>query len=258
MKLYNLHVPAQVCLPVIASLPHSGTHVPRNVNQHFKRDLGPILTPVDWYLEILYDFLPELGITVLQATHSRYVVNLNRELKAPLFGPEPTSIVPDVTCFGRPLYDSEPAQSEVEERITRYYVPYHRRLARILKKAIRDSGRAYLLDLHSYFMGPPVDVCLGNASETTCSERLIGSFERALRKHDFRVTRNEVWTGGYITRHYGAMADTEALQVELRFPVYLEGDTFGEEEIPAWDSDKFWNTKARLRRVFSDLINELF
>ena len=255
--LFNLTVPLQSAVPIIASLPHSGTHIPRDVRKQFEREPGSVLAPVDWHLEKLYDFLPELGVTMLQATHSRYVVNLNRGLDMLLFGPEPTSAVPDATCFGRLLYDEAPAQDAVEERIRRYYKPYHRRLKELLKRTSEHSGHAYLLDLHSYYTGPEVDVCLGNVNETTCSESLIGGFEKAFREQDFSVTRNDKWTGGYITRRYSNMENIETLQIELRFPSYLEGDTFGEEEVPEWDSAKFRKAKSRLRKVFSDLITGL-
>ncbi len=258
MKLYNSFVPEQIRLPVVADLPHSGTYVPRNIKQLFRQDPAPALSPVDWHLEKLYDFLPELGITVLQATHSRYVVNLNRALKEPLFGPERVSVVSKNTCFGKPLYDRKPNRIEVGERIDRYYLPYHRRLTRILDAMVRDFGRVYLVDLHSYYLGPAVDVCLGNVNETTCSERLIGSFERAFLRHDFNTVRNEKWLGGHITRHYGSMDNIETLQVELRFPAYLEGTAFEEEEVPEWDSDKSRNAKIRVQNVFTEVIKELF
>ncbi len=257
MKLYTVLVPTQIRLPVLANLPHSGTYVPRNIDSQFKQDPRAILPNMDWHLEKLYGFLPELGITVLQATHSRYVVNLNRGLRLPLFGPENSSVISRVTTQGSLLYETEPTQNEIEERINRYYIPYHEQLAGLLSKMIQEFGRVYLLDLHSFFKGPPADVCLGNANETTCSERLIGCFERALRMHDFSVTRNEVWTGGYITRYYGNTDNIEALQIEIRFPAYLYGEHFGEEEITEWDSDRFRSTKKRLQKVFSDAIDEL-
>ena len=258
MKLYNLSIPEKARVPVVASLPHSGTYVPRSIRKQFKRGFGQIISPVDWYLESLYDFLPELGIPVIQATYSRYVVNLNRNLEPPLFGREGSCAVSEATCFRKPLYDREPTQAEAEKRVEKYYLPYHRRLTQILKKTIKDFGRVYLLDLHGYYRGPEVDVCLGNVNETTCSERLIGGFEKALKEQDFRVVRNELWIGGYITRHYAGMDNVEALQVELRFPAYLEEENFEEDEVPERDSDKFRNARVRMRQVFSDVIRELF
>lgn len=257
MKVYNLYTPEKVRLPIVASLPHSGTYIPQKVLKQFKQGFGPIISPVDWHLERLYDFLPELGITVLQATHSRYLVNLNRNPEPPLFGPERTCVVPDMTCFHRPLYDREPNSTEVEERFNKYYVPYHRRLDQILRKMKKDFGHVYLLDLHGYYRGPEVDVCLGNVDETTCSERLIGGFEKAFSKYGFNVVRNDLWVGGYITRHYVDIDNVETLQIELRFPAYLEGGNFEEDEVPEWDSGKFWNAKERIHRVFSDAIKEI-
>ena len=257
MKLYNLFIPAEIRVPVVASLPHSGTYVPQNVKKQYRQASRPILAPIDWHLEKLYDFLPQLGITMIQATHSRYVVNLNRGLKEPLFGPENSSVVPYENAFKSPLYDGEVNQSEIEERITRYYTPYHERLKKVLQKTVRDSGRAYLLDLHSYFAGPVIDVCLGDVNGTTCSELLTECFETALKRHAFSVVRNEKWIGGHITRQYGNMDNIEALQIELRFPAYLDRKFFGEEEIRAWDSDKFRNAKERLQKVFSDVLDKL-
>ncbi len=258
MKLYKLHVPVKNRIPVVASLPHSGIRIPRNVRRLFKQGFPPILTPVDWYLDTLYHFLPELGISVIQAVYSRYVVNLNRALKEPLFGPEGKCVVPENTCFRQPLYDNEPPRDEVEERIKRYYLPYHRHLARILDEMVVDFGSVYLLDLHSYYWGPEVDVCLGNVNDTTCSEALIGSFEKAFLGQDFAVVRNDKWIGGYITRHYGSMDNIEALQIELRFPAYLERGTFEDGEVPEWDSDKFRNARDRLQRVYTGVVNNLF
>ena len=257
MKLFNLRAPVKNRLPIVASLPHSGTHVPPELYRQFRQDLLPNFSPVDWHLERLYDFLPELGITVIQATHSRYVVNLNRALTEPLFGPERACAVPDNTCFGKPLYNREPTRHQVEQRIEEYYSPYHQKLSEILKEIIQDFGYVYLLDLHAYYMGPEVDVCLGNANGITCSGRLIGAFDRNYRKYGFNVVRNEKWTGGYITRYYGSMDNIEALQIELRFPAYLEGDTFEEDEVPGWDSAKFSNARDKIRKVFTHVISDL-
>lgn len=257
MKLYNLFIPTEVKVPLVASLPHSGTYVPPNVQRQFGKDPQPVLAPVDWHLDKLYDFLPELGITVIQATHSRYVVNLNRGLEEPLFGPENTSVVSCENCFKTPLYNGEVDIGEIDRRIKKYYLTYHNRLKEIINKLIREYGKAYLLDLHSFYFGPAENVCLGNVNETTCSELLIGSFEKALKKYDFSVVRNEKWLGGYITRYYGSMDNVEALQIELRFPAYLDRESFEEEEITEWDSDKFRNARKRMRKVFSDVLSEL-
>jgi N-formylglutamate deformylase len=257
VKVFNLALPDHNRVPVVASLPHSGTHVPRRLFKQFRQDPPPVFAPVDWHLDEVYRFLPGLGIVTIQATHSRYVVNLNRGLTPPFFGPERESVVPRSNCFAHPLYDREPPEDEVRERIEKYYLPYHQRLERILRKTIQDFGRAYLVDLHSYYKGPEYDVCLGDVNGTSCSELLTGSFERAFQHQGFSVVRNEMWLGGHITRHYGSMNNVEAVQIELHFPAYLEGESFGENEVPGYDSEKFRGVRERLRSVFIAAVDML-
>src|SRR5262249_14013029 len=63
--------------PLLVSMPHTGTHMPGGIAAR----LAPVAREVpdtDWHLERLYDFLDDLGASVLVATHSRYVVDLNR------------------------------------------------------------------------------------------------------------------------------------------------------------------------------------
>ena len=258
MKLYNLLVPNKSGVPILATIPHSGTYVPPDIKKQFKQNPTPILTNMDWHLDKLYDFLPELGITVLQATHSRYVVDLNREVKEPLFGPNVSSVVSQDNTQGSPLYDTAPSAAEIQSRLNTYYYSYHEKLDILLDGMVQEFGRVILFDLHSYFLRPMTDICLGNCNGNTCSERLINSFGEAFRKQDFSIVKNEIFTGGYITRHYGTLPHVESLQIELRFPAYLEGTYFGEEEITEWDCEKFRNAKIRLCGVFSEVISSLY
>jgi N-formylglutamate amidohydrolase len=212
---------------------------------------------MDWHLEKLLDFLPESGITVLQATHSRYVVDLNREIKEPLFGPIASSVVFATTTFGSILYQTEPDKNEIEVRLNTYYYPYHEKLRKVLDALVKEFGSVLLLDLHSYFAGPLTDICLGNRNGSTCSESVMNVFEQAFCSNNFSVAKNEKWIGGYITRHYGSLPNVQSLQIELRFTAYLAGDYFGEEEITEWGSEKFRNAKTKLRKVFSEIISSL-
>ena len=205
MKLYDLLVPSKSKVPILATIPHSGTYVPSNISNQFKYNPGPILTNMDWHLDKLYDFLPELGIVVLQATHSRYVVDLNRVIKEPLFGPNVSSVISQDNTQGNLLYDASLTKEEVEARLIKYYYPYHEKLGASLETMRREYGHVFLLDLHSYFLYPLTDICLGNCNGGTCSERVLTLIEQAFREHGFSVAKNERLTGGYITRHYGSM-----------------------------------------------------
>jgi len=256
LKLYSVDFPSKTVIPVAASLPHSGTYIPSSIAGQFKRAPQPVLTTIDWHLGKLYDFLPEMGVTVMQATHSKYVVNLNRGLNQPLFGPERLSVVSSEGGFESALYDRELDQSEIERRIDKYYRPYHRRLEQILQKMVRGFHPVYLLDLHSFCTETPqADICLGDVNGKSCSENLTACFEETLHRHNFDVVRNKKWTGGYITRHYGSLANVEALQIELKFPVYLDRGYSGREEITEWNTAKFRSTQDRLKKAFAEAID---
>ena len=63
--------------PLLISMPHVGTHVPPALAARFTGEARHV-PDTDWHLEQLYDFADELGASVLVATHSRYVIDLNR------------------------------------------------------------------------------------------------------------------------------------------------------------------------------------
>jgi N-formylglutamate amidohydrolase len=63
--------------PLLVSMPHVGTHLPPEMARRMT-DAARVLPDTDWHLERLYNFLDALGASALVATHSRYVVDLNR------------------------------------------------------------------------------------------------------------------------------------------------------------------------------------
>ncbi|MEN8444048.1 MAG: N-formylglutamate amidohydrolase [Cyanobacteria bacterium J06555_13] len=255
--LFSLIEPASPPRPIVANLPHSGLLVPPHIATTFTQQQRNTLPNSDWHLQLLYDFLPALGITVMQANYSRYVVDLNRALKPPLFGSFWSAVVPKQTAFSQPIYEQLPTEAEVQERIDTYYTPYHQTLTDLLNTKIKQHGKVYLLDLHSFMGLITDDICLGNAKGETCGELLIKSVEEALIKQQYQVVRNKVFTGGYITRHYGNYPDVEALQVELRYTNYLPDDQLEIETIPQWESEKFTQAKGKLDQAFQEIVEGL-
>ncbi len=132
MDVFVVCKPKGQTVPIVASLPHSGTDVPPRIAQQFTEEHRRTLINTDWYLRELYSFLPELGITTIAATHSRYVVDLNREVKEPKLGNFWASVVALETATGKPIYLVPPTAQDIEERVNRYYWPYHERLSQII------------------------------------------------------------------------------------------------------------------------------
>jgi N-formylglutamate deformylase len=258
MQLFNIHQPTVKALPLIANIPHSGLFVPEDIAAQFTTEHLNSLPNSDWHLDRLYDFLPSLGITVLQATHNRYVVDLNRQAKEPLFGSFWSSVIPENTAFNKTIYQSKPSQEQIEARIEKYYLPYHHQLTSLLKEKIEQFGKVYLLDLHSFCGLINDDVCLGNVNQKTCSELLIATVDKCFSSQGLQVVRNKTFTGGYITRHYGEMPNVESLQIEVRYHVYLQENQLDRLKPPSYNVIEFETAKNKFDRIFNKIVNQLF
>jgi len=220
--------------PLLVSMPHTGTHIP----EALARRMTPIALTVpdtDWHMERLYDFLEELGASVLVATHSRYVVDLNRPPdNANLYpGQDTTGLCPVDTFHREPLYapGEAPGDAEIAERVARHWQPYHDRLAAELARLKAAHGRALLWDAHSilsvvprFFDGTLPDFNLGTADGRSCAsgtgEALLAIASRA---PGYRAVLNGRFKGGYITRRYGRPAEgVHAFQLELSEATYMD------------------------------------
>ena len=260
--LFTILKPQGKPLPIVANLPHSGLLVPKGIADSFTEQQRKTLPNSDWHLQQLYSFLPSLGITVMQANYSRYVVDLNRALKVPFFGSFWSAVVPKDTAFKQLIYQQtptnlEPSKAEVRSRIGQYYTPYHQQLSALLKEKIQQRGKVYLLDLHSFMGLITDDVCLGNANGKTCRQTTIETAEQCFSQQGYQVVKNKVFTGGHITRHYGKQPHIESLQMELRYPTYLHDDQLEIDAIPLWQGPKFSAAQAKLESVFTKLTNQL-
>jgi N-formylglutamate deformylase len=217
--------------PLLVSMPHTGTFVPDWLKARMTT-VALKLPDTDWHLERLYDFLGELGASVLVATHSRYVVDLNRPPdNANLYpGKDTTPLVPIDTFHKKPLYrpGQEPNESEVAERVATYWKPYHAQLGEALADLKEAHGYALLWDAHSifsvvprFFEGTLTELNLGTADGRSCGPGIGEGLMRVVS--GYGAVLNGRFKGGYITRRYGAPAgDVHAVQLELSEATYME------------------------------------
>ncbi len=261
-KPYATCEPSAAEIPVLVSIPHTGTYVPESVAADFASDYIRALPMTDWHLHRLYDFLPALGVTTIHATYSRFVADLNRPPDGrPLYpGRFETGFVALRTFWGEEIYRVPPSPEEIDRRRELVHAPYHAKLLELIRAKIKRFGRVVLLDAHSVASRPNLlhgeltgHIYLGDRDGKSCAPWLMAMVEREFRRAGFEVTRNHPYKGGYITDHYGKMDKVEALQIEMCERVYMdENHPAGALSHPAFNQ-----ARTRLRAVMDTVCAEI-
>ena len=222
--------------PLLVSMPHAGTHVPERLAVRMN-DGARTVPDTDWHVDRLYDFLGDLGASVIQATHSRYVVDLNRPPdSAPLYpGAANTGLCPTEQFDGAPVYrpGQAPEDAEVQERLKLFWRPYHDRLSAELQALKARHGIVLLYEAHTIrsrvprlFDGRLPDINLGTADGASAATDLAALLLATAETSDrYSSVLNGRFKGGYITRHYGRPAEgIHAVQLELTQLTYMDED----------------------------------
>jgi N-formylglutamate deformylase len=229
--------------PLLLSIPHMGTYLPASVSDRLTAEARTV-PDSDWHLDRLYGFARELGASVLMATHSRYVIDLNRPPdNANLYpGQDTTGLCPVDTFDKTPVYANGigPDDAEIALRRDAVWHPYHAALAQEIERLRAEHGTMGLWEAHSirsvlprFFPGKLTDFNLGTANGASCDAGLADSLlELALAVPDHTAILNGRFKGGYITRQYGAPErGVHAMQLELTQSSYMsETYPFGYEE----------------------------
>ncbi len=267
MKPFEIIEPTAPRIPILISVPHCGTEFPDEIKSHYIPERINTLDDTDWFVDRIYKFASELGITIIKAKYHRWVIDLNRDPESkPLYndGRIITALCPNSNFFGSPIYTDEskqPDQTEIERRLKNYYWPYYAEIQRILDelKFTTDSGEVLFYDAHSIRKkvstirkDPFPDLILGTNDEKSADSRFIKKALENLNKSGLEVTHNFPFKGGHLTRYFGKPDKNQhALQLERAKIHYMEDDeiTFSEERTSVMQS--------YLRPMFEAFVQEL-
>lgn len=240
--------------PLLVSVPHDGRVMPPDITARMTAK-GRAAPDTDWHVARLYDFVTDLGASVVTAQYSRYVVDLNRPPgDDPLYpGSATTGLCPEITFAGDAVYEDGhgvPAR-ERQARVARYWRPYHQRIASTLAALRERHGYALLWDAHSIvsraprlFDGELPVLNLGTFGGRSCASPIETALTEVVSSADYSSVVNGRFTGGYITRHYGDPANhVHAVQLELAQRSYMDETTL------RYDADRAARLAAVLRRL---------
>jgi N-formylglutamate deformylase len=249
--------------PLIVSFPHTGTEIPRDLEQCLvcpwrgRKD-------TDWWVHELYDGVSQARPTTIRTAISRTVIDVNRDPAGiSLYpGQATTDLCPLTTFDGEPLYkpSREPDAPEIARRRARFFDPYHAALAAEIERLRLRHGCVVLYDAHSIrsrvprlFEGDLPDFNVGTNHDTTCDPALTRGIETASEGSRFTRVTNGRFRGGWTTRRYGQPGrGVHAVQMELACRSYLDepADALRPDNWPpAYDPTRAEEARTVLGRV---------
>ena len=215
---------------ILITIPHYSTTIPSECKENFLLDHEHMNKHLDFGTEKIFDIL---DFEVLKATASRFVVDLNRERDDLREG---QGVIITHTWDGEIVLRSALTPKIIEDRLTKYYDPFYKKLDSYLEKK-----SLFVLDGHSMdSKGSLVSgdsekvrpqICIANG-KGTCDGKMISLFETELKKAGYHVERNNPYSGArakiihYCHKHDGV----NALELEINKSVYMDEKTFDFKE----------------------------
>jgi len=235
---FIVKLPREPKVPILLSVPHCGTAFPEELRKEYNQDMASKPDDTDWFVDRLYEFAISMGISMISARYSRWVIDLNRDPESkPLYtdGRIITALCPTTDFFGRPVYTDQRKEMAVEEvtrRLELYYHPYHHKIQEILNELKIQFGQVLLWDCHSIRQQVSTihkekfpDLILGDADGTSASPGLIETALKGLESSSYQLSHNYPFKGGYITRSFGKPSEGQhALQLEMTKINYMDDE----------------------------------
>ena len=134
------------------------------------------------------------------------------------------------------MYDRKLSVAEVQQRIERYWRPYHAALAQAIRWSVDRFGGVWHINLHSMpsdvfvRLGQPerqlADFVLGDRDGTTCDPAFIRLIGETLQSQGYSVAYNDPYKGVALIGRIGQPEyQRHSLQIEINRRIYLDEDT---------------------------------
>jgi len=252
-----------VKLPFVISIPHCSDRIPDEIRPTLALTHEDIDYSVDTGTREIFGSLD--AADVLWARWSRLVVDLNRDPARR----DAKGVIAEVDYSGREVFHPgmAPHAEEIDERLDKYYWPYHLRLERFLgQEHIKGLFDAHSLNGVGPSEAPDAgrkrkDIVLSNNGDqngeptsslgpTTCGVEVLHVMRQIFMRAGFSVSLNDPYTAGFITTHYGrtlAERGKFAVQVEVNQDLFVEPGTV--KILP----EKLAASGDRIRRCFHDI-----
>ena len=232
--------------------PHSGRTYPADFD--YACDEGLMKRAEDNILDELLDHASQYGIPLLCADFPRTYIDANR---APddiepdiLFEPWPTPLNPTDRAEagiglirrlikpGIHVYSRKLDVSEIQQRIEKYYEPYHATLSSLIDETAAAHGAVWHINWHSMpSLGAitpfphtlrrtgsgQADFVLGDRNGTSCDPAFTHEVRDFFKSLGYAVAINTPYKGVEIVRRYGSPTrGRNSLQIEINKGLYWD------------------------------------
>ncbi len=247
---FRLDMPESWTTSVVFASPHSGRDYPASFLHASVLDERAIRTSEDAFVDQLFGAGPRFGAPLLAARVPRAFIDLNRsadeldpalieDVRRVTHNPRVSSglgVVPRVVANGRSIYQGKLSKREAEDRLARYWHPYHARLQALLDESHARFGETILVDCHSmpheaidsicHGRGPRPDIVLGDRFGAAAGNEVVEQIEAAFASVGLIVTRNAPFAGAFTAQHYGRPSrEQHVVQVEIDRALYMDEKT---------------------------------
>ena len=225
--------PEERRVPVVVSVPHFGIEPLPGIRAEHYREPRYDTFPrgyTDAFAAEVYGDLHNTGASLVATPYSRLFVDVNRrrddfELQGDEIvsgqGVVRTHVMDDRPIFSRPL-----GPEQIEDRLRRFYDPYHTALDMLVDEAAARFDTVVVLDAHT---GSPRrmgdhEVIIGSRRGETAAPRLVDEVMGQFRMHGLHPECDVPgYSGGYITRRFGRRSrrNSHAVQIEINAGVLM-------------------------------------
>lgn len=272
VESYTLISPSEAIeLPLVLDSPHSGIKWPDDVRTIATEN--QLKSGWDAHVDKLWRPVVDMGAYLICAHYSRMLIDLNRAgddidpllLNYPGDSCRPTAysergmgLLRKFSLPGIPMYDYKLSETNVMQRISRYYAPYHAALKLKLDELHASYNGVWHINCHSMKSvanqmnsdsgSARPDVVLGDNDGAAATPAFVDVVEKAFTALGYKVARNTPYKGGFLVTDYGnPECNRHSLQIELNRALYMDEKTFA-------PSNNFESVKQDLATVVSLIV----
>jgi N-formylglutamate amidohydrolase len=249
--LFLRHEPQAPPAPLLVDVSRSGREYPKEYRSPLP--FTTVHDNVSMYVEDLWAGAPAAGGTLLYCCFPNTWIDVNRNEAdmdpALIDGAWPGKLAPTARTleglgliktrsrYGEPFQERKLRVEEVEERLARYYRPYHAELERLVDALHARFGVLAQISCHCMSaVGAPThpdagrpraDFCVSDLKGRTASPRAMALVVDTLRGYGYSVSVNDPYVGNeLIARHGDPARGIDSIQIEINKQLFMDTRTF--------------------------------